>query len=107
MPALFTSTSSPPNVSIACLTSLSAPAQDGDVVAVDDRVAAGVLDQLHGLLGWGRVAALAAPVAAEVVDHDPGALGGEGQRLFASDAAAGSGDDGDFAVQRAHVCSCS
>ena len=39
----------------------------------------------------------------DVVDHDARTLGGEGQRVRATDAAARSGDDDDSAVDHAHI----
>ena len=47
--------------------------------------------------GPGRLPA-AVERAAEVVDHDLGALGREGERMGAADAAAGAGDDDDATV---------
>ena len=48
------------------------------------------------------IAAGAVGGAAEVVDHDLGALRGEQQRVLAADAATGTGDDGDATVERTH-----
>ncbi len=53
------------------------------------------LDRGHCLLGG---------LFVEVVDHDGGAVGGELDRDLGADTAAGAGDDGDLAVQFAHVC---
>ena len=74
-----------------------------DVVAVDGGVAAPLLDQRHDLLGGVRVQrALAVQPRADVVDDDPGALTGEHQCLFASDASSRAGDDRHLAVEQSH-----
>jgi len=41
-------------------------------------------------------------IAAEVVDHDLGALAREQQRVFAAETPAGAGDDRDASVERTH-----
>ena len=74
----------------------------GDVVAVGDGLAAHGLDLLDDLLRGGQVGPGAVLGAAEVVDHDLGALRREQQRVLAADPAPGSGDDGDAAVKRSH-----
>ena len=74
-----------------------------DVVAVDGRVAALLLDQRHHFLGRVRVLrALAVQAGADVVDDDPCALAGEDQCLFASDASSCAGDDRHLAVEQSH-----
>ncbi len=60
-----------------------------------DRVAAPGADLLCDLVGGTAGDALPRGVRAEVVDHDARALGGEGQRVGAAEAASGTGDDGD------------
>ena len=67
----------------------------GDVVGVGDCRAAGGVDLGDDLVRRAGVSALAGVAAAEVVDDDLGAFSGEQQRVFAADAAAGAGDDGD------------
>ena len=94
MPALLTRTSRPPKVSIACCTSRSAPSQSRDVVAVGDGLAAHGLDLGDDVVRRaGRSVPAPSMLAAEVVDDDLGAVGGEHQRVLAADAAAGAGDD--------------
>ena len=60
----------------------------GDVLAVDDGLAAERLDLLDDLHRRARVAALAVHVAAEVVDDDLRALAREQQRVLAARARA-------------------
>src|SRR5699024_11023963 len=67
----------------------------GDVVPVDDRLAAGRGDLVDDLLGGGGGAALAVHVAAEIVDDDPGATLGQCEGVGAAESAARSGDDRD------------
>ena len=92
MPALFTSTSSPPNASTADVDERLAAGPVGDVVVRRHRLATRAADLFGGLLG---------PVA-EVVDDDLGALGGEEQGVLAPDAPSGAGDDRDPTVESAH-----
>ena len=72
----------------------------GDVVAVDDRLAAQVA-LISATTCWAGVASppVAVVGAAEVVDDDLGALRGEQQRVLAADAASRSGDDRDATVE--------
>ena len=106
MPALLTSTSRPPKVSIALLDQPLGAVEVGDVVAVGDGLAAHGLDLVDDLLGRARRRRPSPSiVAAEVVDHDLGALGGELERVLAADAAARAGDDGHPAVADPHQCS--
>ncbi len=76
----------------------------GDVGVVGHRLAAPLLDDLHGQIG-----VVARPLAADrppdVVDDDPGALLGQLHRVAPPDAVAGAGDDGDLAVEQAHYVS--
>ncbi len=81
MPALLTTTSRVPNVSIACWTSLFGAVPVGDVVGVRDGLAAGALISLTTC--WaGPVAGPAVAVAPDVVDDDLGAVLGEQQRVL-------------------------
>ncbi|MOA03019.1 hypothetical protein D3C78_1225010 [compost metagenome] len=94
----------------------------GEAGVVDDDVdaAEGIQSSLHATVtevGGGHVAQAGDGIAAEstdfrdhfigrslieVVDHDLGAFFGEFQRDGAADAAAGTGNDGDFALQSTH-----
>ena len=73
----------------------------GDVLVVGDGLAAPRLDDLDREVGVLR-RALAAHRAAEVVDHDLGAVAGQLHGVPAADAVARAGDDGDLAVEKAH-----
>ena len=75
----------------------------GHVVAVGDGLAAPALDDVDDLVRGRRVGALTGDRAAEVVDHDLGAVIGERDGLAAADTVAGSRDDGDLAVEHAHL----
>jgi len=68
-------------------------------VGVDRRLAAALLDDLPGLLGWRVGLALAGQRGADVVDDDLGAFAGHHDGDLAADAAAGAGDDRDLAGQ--------
>src|SRR5690606_28052805 len=70
----------------------------GDVVAVDDRLAAGGLDLGHDLLRRRQRAAAAVELGADVVDDHPGALGGEGEGVGPADAPGRPGHDHDSSV---------
>ena len=80
-PALFTTTSSPPNASIAVATRRLGLLPVGDVVAVGDRLAAHGPDRVDDLAGRPGRAALAVELGPEVVDHDLRALAGELERV--------------------------
>ncbi len=78
----------------------------GDVGAVGHRTATGGLDLGDDGVGRGLAVSLAGERDAEVVDDDRGALGGELERVGATDAAAGSGHDGDASGEDlVHGCS--
>ena len=104
MPALFTSTWRSPNASTAESTSRLAPSKSvmSSWLAMASPPVG--LDLGDDLLGGRGVGARALGRAAEVVDDDLGALGGEQERVLPPDAAAGSGDDGHPAVELVHVC---
>jgi hypothetical protein len=74
----------------------------GDALAVRRRLAARGADLLDDLLGRAEIGALAGDPGAEVVDHDRGSRIGERERMRAANAAPGSRDDGDLAVQIGH-----
>ncbi len=74
----------------------------GDVLAVDDGLAAHGADVVDGLLGGGGVGTATLLVAAEIVDHDLGALAREQQRVLAPEPATRAGDDGDATLQCTH-----
>ena len=76
----------------------------GDAVVVGDGLAAAALDDVDDLVGGRLVGTLAGDRAAEVVDDDLGAVVGEHDRLAPPDAAAGTGDDRDLAVEHALTC---
>src|ERR1700735_5654135 len=69
----------------------------GDIVVIGNRFAAGRLD----LRGDGR-GSLPIGAAAEIVDDDVRAFGGEAERIFPPQAARGAGDDDHAAVTDAH-----
>ena len=97
-PALFTSTSSPPNVSIAVCTSRCAPSQSAmsSVFATASPPSAEISSTTScagPVLGAGAVAR-----DAEIVHDDARALAGERERMLAADAAPGAGDDDDAAL---------
>ena len=72
----------------------------GDAGAIGDGLATGGADGIHHLMSGLLILARAIGAAAQIVDHDPGALGGGQQRDLAPDPAARPGDDDDFALQR-------
>ena len=74
----------------------------GDVLPVDDRLAAHGADVVDRLLGGRGVGAATLLVAAEVVDDDLGALAREEERVLPTEPPAGAGDDGDPTVQCTH-----
>ena len=100
---MLTSALTSPNVSTARSMSALRLLGVGDVVVAGDGLAAHRRDLVDDLLGRRRVGAGAVGAAAEVVDDDLGALAGEQQRVLPADAPAGPGDDGDPAVELAHV----
>ena len=67
--------------------------------AVGEGFAAGVGDLLDDSFRGCRVAAGAVDGATQVVDHDLGAALGELDGMAAAQAAAGAGDDRDFAFE--------
>jgi hypothetical protein len=73
----------------------------GHVLVVGDGLAAAVGDQPDGEVGV-LALALAGHRAAEIVDHDLGAVLGQLQGVAPADAVPGAGDDGDLAVEHAH-----
>ena len=73
-----------------------------DVAVVRGGDAALGLDEVDGLVG-GATGALAGDAATEVVDDDLGAVLGQLHGVAPADAVAGSGDDGDLAVEHAHA----
>ena len=76
-----------------CLDDAAGRFDARDVVAVGQTLTAGRLDfGHHGLGGF----------AADVIDHDVGALGCEGQRVGAAKAAAGAGNDDGTSVTDTH-----
>jgi hypothetical protein len=83
--------------------SLRAP-EIGDVVGVHHRLATTLLNRAHDFLRGGLVGADAVVAGAEIIDHDLGTMGGEGQCVLAADAPPGAGDDGDAsAAKKTHV----
>ena len=79
------------------------PVEVGHVVVVGHRLAAPAADDVGHLLGRPLVRPFAGDRAAEVVDDDLGSLTGQLERLTPPDAVAGARDDGDLAVEDAHV----
>ncbi len=75
----------------------------GDVAVVGNRVAAPLLDELHDGVGILLAGAVAPNRAAEVVDHDLGAVLGQFERVAAPDAVRRTGDDGDLPVEQSHA----
>ena len=77
----------------------------GDGSAAGHGLAAAGADFLHHALGGGGRAAAAVHRAAQVIDHHLGTALGQRQRMQASQAAAGAGDDGHAAreIDLAHV----
>ena len=64
-----------------------------DVVAVGDRLAAHGLDLVHDLLSGTHIVAFSGPIAAQVVDHDLGAVLGQHQAVLAAHAPGPAGHD--------------
>ena len=65
------------------------------VMAADRRLAAGSGDLAHHVLSRRQIGAVTLQVAAEVVDDDAGAFGGERQRMRPAEPPTGPGHDGD------------
>ena len=88
MPALLMRMSRPPNVSMADWTRRSAPSQS--LMSSPLAMASPPMALISSTTCWAGVSvgALAVHGAAEVVDHDLGALVGQQQRVLAADAAA-------------------
>ena len=105
-PALFTTTSSPPNTSIVVSTSRWAPAQSAMSSPLTTACPPAASISVDDLLRRRRRGPGAVELGADVVHHDPGALGGEGQGVGSADAATGAGDDDDAAVTDACRCCC-
>src|SRR5207253_10724880 len=80
---------------------------DGNIVVVGDGLAPAAANELGDLLGRPLVGALAGDRAAQVVDDDLRALGGELERLAPADAVPGPGDDRHLVVENAHTSSSS
>ena len=70
-----------------------------DRVVVGDGLAARLLDLVDDLVGRGRALACPVVLAAEVVDDDLRAARREEQRVGATEAVAGAGDDGDASIE--------
>ena len=77
----------------------------GDTVVVGDGAAAGLLDLVHDLICHRMPGARPVARATEVVDDDAGALLGQGQRVLATQSAAGTGDDDDSILNSGHDAS--
>ena len=103
MPALQTSVSSPPNVSMRLLRPC-APAPSQSLTSSPLTIASPPAASISATTSWaGReVGALAGERGAEVVDDHLGALGGEGEGVGPAEAAPGAGDDDDTSVADAH-----
>ena len=71
----------------------------GDAAGRGHGFAAGRLDLGDDLVGGFRRAARTVARAAEIVDDDLGAARGERQRMRATEAIAGAGDDGDAVLE--------
>ena len=74
----------------------------GDVVAVDDGLAAHAFDLGNDVLGWGGVVARSVDLTSEVVDHHLRSLAGELDSVASSDPSAGTGDDDHLPVADSH-----
>ena len=95
MPALFTTTSSPPNVSVAWPISRCAPAQvEMSSVFATASPPAAVISSATAWAGPDDEPAAVAG-AAQVVDDDLGALRGEGQGVRPADPVPGASNDHD------------
>ena len=107
MPALFTSTCRSPNVSMAVLIIRWAPSQSATSSPL--AMASPPAARISSTTSWAGPASAPEPsrVAAQVVHHDLGALGGEQEGVLAADPAPRSGDDRHPSVQCAHVGSSS
>ncbi|MNT42318.1 hypothetical protein D3C72_1787360 [compost metagenome] len=77
----------------------------GHAVGVGHGLATSSLDLVDHFLRGAVVMAFATGRGADVVDHDLRAFLGHGQRHIAANAAAGAGDDDNFAFEHlGHVC---
>ena len=95
MPALLTTPSSLPKLSIAALTMLARRDGLGHGLEIGHRRAAALPDFLDHLLGRRGARAGAIGGDAGIVDDDLGAFGRAQQRDLAPDAASRAGDDDD------------
>src|SRR4029078_716216 len=78
-------------------------ARVGDGVVAGARLAAGLLDLVDDRVGHPAAGAAAAVARdAGVVDDDLGACAREGERMGATEAAAGAGHDRDFSFEQFH-----
>ena len=99
MPALLMTMSTVPNASTAVLHDRLAALGGGHAVRVGDRLTAAAL--ISSTTCSAGLLSPPSPVdrTAEVVDHDQRASLGQLERVLASEAAAGAGDDRNFAVE--------
>ena len=98
MPALLTTQSMRPKLSMAVLMMRSAPCGSATLSPLAHGNAARLLDLADHLVGDRDVGALALGRAAEIVDHHLGALGGGQHGDLPPDAPPRAGDDDDFTV---------
>jgi hypothetical protein len=98
MPALLTTPSSLPKLSIAVFGDLAGGNRFGDGFEIRYRRATALLDLIdHFFRGRGTRPRTVGGTAG-IVDHHLGALGRAEQRDFLADAAPGAGDDDDFVL---------
>jgi hypothetical protein len=97
MPALFTSTSSA-ELRDRLLDHLLGASEVADVIAVGDRLTAAGDDLVDDLLRRPERCAGSVARAAEIVDHDFGAMRGQHQRVLAPNTATRAGDDDDSTI---------
>ena len=93
IPALLTTTWSPPKVSMACRTMAWPPSQVPTSSVLATAVTASGRDLVDHLLGRPGVAARSVAGTTHVVDDDLRTVLREQERVLAADAAAGTGDD--------------
>ena len=74
----------------------------GDAVVVGDRPSTGRGDLGHHLIGHRRTGTGAVTGTAEIIDHDAGALFGQGQRVLAAQSTSRTGDDDDSILHSWH-----
>ena len=104
MPALLTRTSRPPNFSTAVWIRPVGLRPVGDVGATGDGFAAGSGDLVDDALrGAPTTSGRAVQADADVVHHHARTLGGERQRMRASDAATCARHDDHAAVEQSHI----